>query len=428
MQLTVRKKNVQDVLVLATGVGYASVAGLLAQVWIARGLSVEGHGIFTAALATVNIASPLVGMGVGMFWYERFGEEGDDAVNWVRPSVVMYAATLVAVALLIVGWGEFTASSPDIAYAAYWLIPMAGMSGIGIIMQARYQVERRYSMVSVWRSVLPTIKLGGGLFLVLVGGTVGTLVMSIGVASGLAVLVGVGILLRWAGTPRTGSIGLGEPKPVWPEAVRQVPTVWKAAFPHGVAGLLYLISLQADIVLLSWYDTATVVSGYGIAYVLVSSLYLIPNVLYQMYLMPRMHALVHTDRMALRALVRAGNVAMPILGVVLVIPLVLGLQPIIGGVFGEEYLFAIPAASVLLLSVPFRFAGASVGGLMSTEGMKHAKVKFLAVSTAANIAANLVLIPRFGAVGAAWATVASEVLLAACFYYYTYVVNPIKAD
>ena len=79
--------------------------------------------------------------------------------------------------------------------------------------------------------------------------------------------------------------------------------------------------------------------------------------------------------------------------------------------FGHRYADAAPLLRVLALSTPPLYLG-TIALMVSMALRREREVaRLLALCVVANIAANLVAIPRWGPLGAAWTTVGSELLL-----------------
>jgi len=79
-------------------------------------------------------------------------------------------------------------------------------------------------------------------------------------------------------------------------------------------------------------------------------------------------------------------------------------------VYGDQYTQAIPVLRVLMLTVPLMYAG-FCGQFMANAMHLEKKVVIVSlVCLVANIAANALVIPRFGSLGAAWTTLGTEAL------------------
>ncbi|HML46083.1 MAG TPA: polysaccharide biosynthesis C-terminal domain-containing protein, partial [Clostridia bacterium] len=86
--------------------------------------------------------------------------------------------------------------------------------------------------------------------------------------------------------------------------------------------------------------------------------------------------------------------------------------------YGEPYLPAYPVSIVLLSGVLSMSYFKLIGTLLLAEGKKGVCVVTLAVSALINILANLYAIPRWGIMGAAWASVISYTIAGAVYLGY----------
>jgi O-antigen/teichoic acid export membrane protein len=102
---------------------------------------------------------------------------------------------------------------------------------------------------------------------------------------------------------------------------------------------------------------------------------------------------------------------MAVLGVVAWAFVVLLSRPIVRTVYTAAYDDSAEVLRVLYLSVPGLYT-ATVGMLLASSTMREQRaVLILALGVAINVALNLVAIPRYGALGAAWVTVGSQTMV-----------------
>jgi O-antigen/teichoic acid export membrane protein len=92
-------------------------------------------------------------------------------------------------------------------------------------------------------------------------------------------------------------------------------------------------------------------------------------------------------------------------GVVLLVCLVSG--PLINTVYGTDYSEAVGILRVLILAAPFVFMGAINSKAIITEGFFRFSFIRHSAGAVVNVLLNIWLIPRYGGLGAAWATVFS---------------------
>jgi O-antigen/teichoic acid export membrane protein len=91
-------------------------------------------------------------------------------------------------------------------------------------------------------------------------------------------------------------------------------------------------------------------------------------------------------------------------------------QPLLVFLFGQRYAAAAPIVVVLMIST---LPGAAAIALQGLTGVSDPR-RFAAATTGAlalNVVANLILIPPFSGLGAAWANVISQTFLAGAYYW-----------
>jgi O-antigen/teichoic acid export membrane protein len=82
--------------------------------------------------------------------------------------------------------------------------------------------------------------------------------------------------------------------------------------------------------------------------------------------------------------------------------------------FGPAFANAVPALRVLAFAVPILFLNYGLTHFLIARRLERYNLAFTIVMVVLNLGSNLMLIPRFAGLGAAWTTVGTEVLLTAC--------------
>lgn len=179
------------------------------------------------------------------------------------------------------------------------------------------------------------------------------------------------------------------------------------AIPLGALSIATLVYYRAPTVVLGVLGTALATGQFTAAATVAFGLLALPNAI-SSGLLPRLASTAHPeDRTAtLRAalgwtLICAFVSCVAVAGVG---PLVLQIG------FGSDYRSADPALSILLLATIMIAASSVVGAALIAAGQIRWLVVQVSVSLAANLALALTLVPRFGAEGAAVATLISEAI------------------
>lgn len=219
-------------------------------------------------------------------------------------------------------------------------------------------------------------------------------------ANALLVLVGYVIVRR-----RLGPVRL-----LWrPEVAKRVTA---GSFGLFAVGVLALLLARLDTVMLGFLGSYSDVASYQAAYKLLEATRFAIRPL-NTVLFPMLAAMAArrewegVKTYAGRALAGAGWIGV---GVVLIVAV--AADWIVRLAFGARYGDAAPLLRVLILSVPLLYVD-SIAIMVSQAICRERQVaKRLGLCVALNIAANLIAIPRWGPIGAAWTTVGSELLLA----------------
>jgi len=86
-------------------------------------------------------------------------------------------------------------------------------------------------------------------------------------------------------------------------------------------------------------------------------------------------------------------------------------EDIIGLLYGEDFLEAVPALKLLALLIPLRFVTYSLGTALTASNRQSKRATAVTVSAVVNVLLNLLLIPRYQMMGAVYAIIITEVML-----------------
>lgn len=187
-------------------------------------------------------------------------------------------------------------------------------------------------------------------------------------------------------------------------------------WPFGLATIFHLVYFQSDIILLKYINGDEAAGVYNVAFTVMAAVYLFPSVIYQKFLLPKMHRWANHDRKRFYQVYRQGNIAMLVLGVVAMLAIWGTAFWAIPLLFGAEYRQSFVVINILAVCAPVVFVASSVGATLVTQEHMVRKVKYMGIVAVLNVVLNFTLIPGFGAVGAAVATVISNLVLLVIYY------------
>lgn len=383
---------------------FAVLGALLAfffQVIAARILAPKYYGELYVALSVVGFFAPLAGFGVHSYMLKLFGEGQEQAGKSLH---ALFCFLLVSVACSVcivvlaggVNGGEFGL----MLVIASTLVPIQVLVDV---VGAQLQVERRYPILALWQFLPHVIRFTAVLCLFLAGlkYEAWTVVASIAVALVIVIVpIGLRALLKFYSINKsydTQTVGIRD--------------IFNETRPFGLSVIFHLFYFQTSAVILK-YTVGSEASGlYGIAFTFILSLYILPNVIYQKYLIPKLHVLVYENFSLFVCYYKLGNIAMLLLGLVVTTVMFFMAPLFIGLFFGEAYLGAVFVLEIMLLGVPLRFLSCNSGAVLMTKDYMAVKMKCMAVMAVIGLIVNFFAIINYGIIGAAAATVANELLL-----------------
>lgn len=400
-------KNI-SVLTVFTGLG--SVLSFASHIILARYLSINAYGTLSASLALIAMLVPLAGFGIGHFWLNVFGLEGWRGRRWLSPSYKFFAFTSVttcSLLILVVLFNELSGLNPIVVWLTPWIVAMSMTE----LVSARLQLEERYTRLACWQTLPQLGRFAIAVTVVGVSGELYTVGKGFFAVSILIIIIAVIYLVDMVrGNLRL--VGHGSPMATHDECYTpstiEVPL---KSWPFAMTGIFYLIYFQTDILLLNWLIGPEAAGIYSVSITIMIGVYLIPNIIYGKYLLPKQHRWAEYDPDRLLAVYRYGCGMMTVSGL-LVAGILIPISP--WGttlIFGTGYSESGLLLMLLGVCVPFRFLAVSVGGLLAVQQHIHRKVIYMGSIAITNVILNLILIPRFSYYGAALSTIICEVSL-----------------
>ncbi|HEY1454997.1 MAG TPA: oligosaccharide flippase family protein [Candidatus Dormibacteraeota bacterium] len=380
--------------------GGRALASLLSAGWVivvARGLTLDQFGEVSVALALVIVMTALSDLGLQFILARDVVDTGFirrsslDAVIR-RRFVLSVAAALVMVVLYVIGTRDTNLAVPlvfslSIIGGGLYNPSITGYRATGKIgLEVISEVGSR-----------AVVLVAGGLWVLAGGG-----VLAVAVAySGVGVAIGVidYLFVR----SRSAADGTGQSRANFS---------LRASAPYALANTVGAVYARIDNYLVSLLRGAAAAGIYGASYRFQDMNLLLPSALGQLALSeaagqdPRTR-LSTGKRVAAQSVLLASGPA-----------LVFSLfsVPLLTFLFGQRYAVAAPIVIVLMVSTVPGAAAIALQGLTGvTDPRRFAAAT--AGSLAINVVANLVLIPPFAGLGAAWANVISQTFLAFAYYW-----------
>jgi O-antigen/teichoic acid export membrane protein len=376
------------------------VASLLSAAWVilvARRLPLDQFGEVSVALSLVLILTSLSDLGYQFILAKDVVESGRirrAVLDGVIARRLMWA-TLGAVLLVVLY--ELATHDHNLAIPIVFSLSIVGAALYNpTITGYRATGNIRLEIISEIGS-RAVVLVGGGLWVLAGGG-----ILAVGVAYS-AVGLAIGVIDYVVVRSKSVAEPSGHPLPSF--SLRN-------AAPFALATTVGAVYQRIDNYLVALLRGTAAAGIYGASYRFQDMILILPSALGQLAL-SEVAGQDPRTRLATGKRVAAQSV---LLALVPAIVFSIFAQPLLVFLFGARYAIAAPIVVVLMLST---LPGAAAMALQGLTAVTHPR-GFAAVtvgSLAFNVVANLILIPPFSGLGAAWANVVSQAFFAAACYW-----------
>lgn len=365
----------------------------------ARLVGVEGAGRYVIATSFTTIFSIFVDLGLSNVLVREVAKFPDRAqqllANVLGLKVVLAAGSVVAATIVarLLGYPEETLLMIGIASAVMVL------DSVHLVFYAvmRGFQNLRYEAVGVVTGQIVIIISGVGFYAM--GLPLPFMVVALLMGSLWNVLWSAGMLVRK--TPVRISFKLDAPI---------VKFFRDVTVPFALAGIFSRVYSYIDSIMLSRLGTEAEVGLYGVAYKLAFAFQFLP-MSFAAAVYPAMSDYYVNDRKKL------GHIFVASLKYLmfLVIPLSFGIavlaDPLVRLVYGHAFAGSVAPLQILIFSLIFAFLYWPAGSLLNACDRQSNNTVVMGVTMCANIILNAILLPMYGAVGAAWAALVGNFVL-----------------
>jgi O-antigen/teichoic acid export membrane protein len=187
--------------------------------------------------------------------------------------------------------------------------------------------------------------------------------------------------------------------------------------PFAVIFVLTTLYWKIDVPILKLFRTSAEVGWYSFAYKPFEALLFVPISMLGVVL-PVLAVYQRTSLERLRSAVTMFFKALLMVGWPLSVGVVVLAYPL-AGLWSSFYRESVPALQILALAYAFAFVNNAFIGALTVLDRQASYAKAAGISLVVNVLLNLILIPPFGYIAAAWTTVVTEVVLVAVGWWLT---------
>ena len=359
----------------------------------ARTLDPDGLGVWTAVGAYVGIWGVLTDLGLTTVAMQRMAAQPERESEWLGALAGMrLALSVLAVALCAATVPIFLATG----HVAAWILTLTIFSTGGSALMSVFNSRLRSGLALSFSVLQSFLWLG----IVVTFWLTGASVVDFAIAN--VIVIAIVCTLQVRAAHRYASIAWRAGRELWRPLMR-------VAVPLGIASVLITIYYQIDSVLLLQLSTPEEAGFYGAAYRFLAPLLVLPAAVMSSFF-PVLSAANVTDPARVRRLVQRAAELMAVISLPALAGAIVLSGPIVDALYGDQFARTAEVLPILVIAYVSICFGSLAGFLAPLLNLQWRLALYSAVGAAANIGLNVVLIPRYGALGSAWATVATEIL------------------
>jgi O-antigen/teichoic acid export membrane protein len=373
-------------------------------------LGADSFGQYSAVLAFVAAFTILSDLGLSPYavrqfarWREESG--GESKIRNLYANVLVIRLILSIVTVIIVTLAALVTGRPLIMVGAIVISALSlilyGVQGSSESVLTGYERLDIPSTAKVFNQLIFVVI--GGVLLWLGFGYYGLIIASLIGAAALTYIC-------WRSVKNLG-INTG----------KLTPTSWgpllKAALPFGIIGFALGLSYRFDTILLNIFRGDAETGYYNAAYNLIFSFIVISNAL-NVALYPSLARQSVSDPQRLPEIYSRSLRYLMIIALPITIGVFVLADQIVVFLYESAYLQTAPALKILIMVLPLMFVSEFLGYIVVIANQESRVARAIVISTALNISLNLLLVPRYGFIAAAWMTVITEFVLVTQYLYY----------
>lgn len=196
--------------------------------------------------------------------------------------------------------------------------------------------------------------------------------------------------------------------------VINIKDVFYKGIPYSIIPFLFLIYYQSDVYIIKFYLGNDAAAIYNIAFIFLAVSFLIPNSI-QKTIIQRIHNLFYNDLNEYLKLQIYNTLFMLLLGLIIMFIIFILGYFIILNLLDKNYFQSIAILKILILCVPIHFASKIFDVSLQVSKFIKNKLYILLFAAILNLTLNIVFIPKYGVISAAYTTLLTELSLLLIF-------------
>lgn len=377
---------------------FGSGVTFLTQIYLADQLEHADYGVYASMMAYSLIAVPLLTFGFEQYLYKFYIDKGSSVyyLKWFA-NASFFTISILALAVYL------NLISVEIAVffvSQAWLL----------ILLSLYQCAKNYTAFSITSAVIPLLRFGFIFtFLNVYNESIQSVFNGLYWSSILTATYCALSCLRLA-------VKLDSQRKKYGLSVHG-NIVLKDAFDYAFASISFAIYFQGSVIFISKLLSYEEVAIFSAAYLIVTTSYLLPSIVFQKYIIPILHEKMQNVGLCKNIYINLNFFSM-VTGLAVSIFIAIFSGVIINIFFNDTYNASVLILKFLSLAVFMKYVSASAAAFMLTNDHVKIKNKMMVFSAILNVVLCWALINLYGVTGAVISVIISELVIGLLYIFY----------
>ena len=368
---------------------------LLVGVWVARYLGPERFGTYSFVLAVIAVFTPLSELGLNATLTRELVRNPQSARETLGSAFVLRGLgaflsgilSLIAISLL--------RSGEEDVFLYLLMLAFGNLFSALAVVNFWFEATVLSKHMAIARSVVLIVMAGAKIVLILVQATLSTFVLVSAIELALSGLAMSVAYFSYRQSPKN-----------WIFKFTRAVEFLSESWPLILSGFAASIYLKIDQIMLAQMVSDEAVGIYAVAARISEVWYIVPTVLVSS-LFPKIIELHDSDLNRFQRYMQKGYDSLFILSLAVAIPVSLFAEPIVVTLFGKSYQESAPILAIHVWAGLFIFMRSLLSKWLVIEHLLIFSLVTHGLGAVINVLLNFSLIPVYGAIGAAIATVVS---------------------
>lgn len=379
--------------------------GLFVGVWVARYLGPEQFGLLSYLTAFVMLFNPLAELGLGDIVVRNLAEDSSHRDSILGTAFLLLFLSGILAMVLCIGVALFLPDTQNL-----WLLLILSSA---LVLQSFNTIDFWFRSqvlakpVAFMRSICIILVAAMNIGIIITHAPLSAFVW---IRSLNLMLVAIGLYVVYQNIEKTIA--------KWHFDLNQARILLRDSWPFILSGFAGVIYLRIDQVMLTNMVGEQENGMYATAVRLVELWYFIPMAIYASVLPTIIEARKVSEVVFYARLQKLYN-AMSFLSYMIAIPMTLLAPWVITILFGKDYNGAVPIVIIMVWSLLFTNLGVARSAFLVSENLIKTHTFTVVLGAITNVFLNIWLLPRYGGVGAAIASLVAYWLAShgSCFLY-----------